>query len=76
MSSPNFTLLREVCEKTASPVVAGGGVSSIDDLCTLADNLLFFSYCCSDIGESNQILYTMDFKLHRDGKRANPRSHR
>ncbi|WP_237387582.1 HisA/HisF-related TIM barrel protein [Xenorhabdus sp. Sc-CR9] len=37
MSSPNFTLLREVCEKTASPVVAGGGVSSIDDLCTLAD---------------------------------------
>ncbi|CCW32262.1 1-(5-phosphoribosyl)-5-((5-phosphoribosylamino)methylideneamino) imidazole-4-carboxamide isomerase 2 [Xenorhabdus nematophila F1] len=36
MSSPNFTLLREVREKTSSPVVAGGGVSSIDDLCTLA----------------------------------------
>ncbi|PHM27561.1 HisA/HisF-related TIM barrel protein [Xenorhabdus budapestensis] len=36
MSSPNFTLLREVCTKTSSPVIAGGGVSSIDDLRVLA----------------------------------------
>ncbi|TDB56845.1 HisA/HisF-related TIM barrel protein [Photorhabdus khanii] len=37
MSSPNFTLLREVCAQTSSPVIAGGGVSSIDDLRALAD---------------------------------------
>ncbi|WP_340609474.1 HisA/HisF-related TIM barrel protein [Xenorhabdus bharatensis] len=36
MSSPNFTLLSEVCAKTSSPVIAGGGVSSIDDLRILA----------------------------------------
>ncbi|MCC8374498.1 MULTISPECIES: HisA/HisF-related TIM barrel protein [Photorhabdus] len=37
MSSPNFTLLQEVCAKTSSPVIAGGGVSSLDDLRALAD---------------------------------------
>ncbi|WP_118986451.1 HisA/HisF-related TIM barrel protein [Photorhabdus sp. CRCIA-P01] len=37
MNSPNFTLLQEVCAKTSSPVIAGGGVSSLDDLRALAD---------------------------------------
>ncbi len=37
MNSPNFTLLQEVCAKTSSPVIAGGGISSLDDLRALAD---------------------------------------
>ncbi|MEQ2024826.1 HisA/HisF-related TIM barrel protein [Xenorhabdus szentirmaii] len=48
MSSPNFELLRQVCEKTSAPVVAGGGVSSIDDLSTLA--------AMSDLGVKGAIL--------------------
>lgn len=32
LSSPNFHLLNEVCSKTDSPVIAGGGVSSLDDI--------------------------------------------
>ncbi|MDR0219471.1 MAG: 1-(5-phosphoribosyl)-5-((5-phosphoribosylamino)methylideneamino)imidazole-4-carboxamide isomerase [Enterobacteriaceae bacterium] len=36
MSSPNFTLLNEVSAKTPSPVIAGGGVSSLNDFGVLA----------------------------------------
>ena len=36
MSGPNADLLREVCAATDRPVIASGGVSSLDDLRTLA----------------------------------------
>ena len=36
LSGPNTTLLREVCSRTGKPVVASGGVSTLDDLRTLA----------------------------------------
>jgi phosphoribosylanthranilate isomerase len=36
LRGPNLDLLREVCARTARPVVASGGVSSIDDLRALA----------------------------------------
>jgi phosphoribosyl isomerase A len=36
LRGPNVKLLREVCARTAKPVVASGGVSSLDDLRTLA----------------------------------------
>ncbi|TKV60568.1 bifunctional 1-(5-phosphoribosyl)-5-((5-phosphoribosylamino)methylideneamino)imidazole-4-carboxamide isomerase/phosphoribosylanthranilate isomerase PriA [Nakamurella flava] len=36
LRGPNLDLLREVCSKTAAPVVASGGVSSLDDLRALA----------------------------------------
>ncbi|MGQ4508020.1 bifunctional 1-(5-phosphoribosyl)-5-((5-phosphoribosylamino)methylideneamino)imidazole-4-carboxamide isomerase/phosphoribosylanthranilate isomerase PriA [Dermabacteraceae bacterium P13128] len=32
LAGPNIDLLREVCAKTPAPVVASGGVSSLDDL--------------------------------------------
>lgn len=32
LSGPNVTLLRHVCERTRRPVVASGGISSLDDL--------------------------------------------
>lgn len=32
LSSPNFDLLQQVCNKTASPIIAGGGVASLDDI--------------------------------------------
>ena len=32
LAGPNIALLREVCAKTPAPVVASGGVSSLDDL--------------------------------------------
>jgi 1-(5-phosphoribosyl)-5-[(5-phosphoribosylamino)methylideneamino] imidazole-4-carboxamide isomerase/N-(5'phosphoribosyl)anthranilate isomerase len=35
LRGPNVGLLREVCAATAAPVVASGGVSSLDDLRTL-----------------------------------------
>ncbi|GAT64777.1 bifunctional 1-(5-phosphoribosyl)-5-((5-phosphoribosylamino)methylideneamino)imidazole-4-carboxamide isomerase/phosphoribosylanthranilate isomerase PriA [Planomonospora sp. ID91781] len=36
LTGPNLDLLREVCSRTAKPVVASGGVSSLDDLRALA----------------------------------------
>jgi phosphoribosylanthranilate isomerase len=36
LEGPNLDLLREVCARTDAPVVASGGVSSLDDLRTLA----------------------------------------
>jgi phosphoribosyl isomerase A len=36
LTGPNLTLLLEVCERTDRPVVASGGVSTLDDLRQLA----------------------------------------
>ena len=36
LSGPNLDLLRRVCEQTDKPVVASGGVSSLDDLRAIA----------------------------------------
>ncbi|MFC4335050.1 bifunctional 1-(5-phosphoribosyl)-5-((5-phosphoribosylamino)methylideneamino)imidazole-4-carboxamide isomerase/phosphoribosylanthranilate isomerase PriA [Salininema proteolyticum] len=36
LSGPNVDLLRHVCSKTEKPVIASGGVSSLDDVRTLA----------------------------------------
>lgn len=36
MTGPNLALLREVCAYTAAPVIASGGVSTLDDLVALA----------------------------------------
>ena len=36
LQGPNLTLLRDVCARTDRPVVASGGVSTLDDLVTLA----------------------------------------
>ena len=36
LQGPNVELLREVCSRTDSPVIASGGVSSVDDLVELA----------------------------------------
>jgi phosphoribosyl isomerase A len=36
LRGPNVSLLREVCSRTTAPVVASGGVSSLEDLRTLA----------------------------------------
>lgn len=35
LAGPNLQLLRSVCERTDRPVVASGGVSSLDDIATL-----------------------------------------
>jgi phosphoribosylformimino-5-aminoimidazole carboxamide ribonucleotide (ProFAR) isomerase len=35
LSGPNLELLRAVCERTDRPVVASGGVASLDDIVTL-----------------------------------------
>lgn len=35
LRGPNLELLREVCARTAAPVVASGGISSLDDLAAL-----------------------------------------
>ena len=37
LSGPNTALLREICAATDKPVVASGGISSLDDLRALAD---------------------------------------
>ena len=34
--SPNLDLLAQVCERTDAPVIASGGVSSVDDLRAIA----------------------------------------
>jgi 1-(5-phosphoribosyl)-5-[(5-phosphoribosylamino)methylideneamino] imidazole-4-carboxamide isomerase/N-(5'phosphoribosyl)anthranilate isomerase len=36
LTGPNLDLLRDVCARTSAPVVASGGVSSLDDLRALA----------------------------------------
>ena len=36
LGGPNVDLLRDVCAATDRPVVASGGVSSLDDLCSLS----------------------------------------
>jgi len=36
LTGPNLTLLREVCARTDRPVIASGGVSTLDDLRALA----------------------------------------
>lgn len=36
LEGPNLALLREVCSRTTAPVIASGGVSSLDDLAALA----------------------------------------
>ncbi|CAL9370770.1 Phosphoribosyl isomerase A [Actinosynnema sp. ALI-1.44] len=36
LTGPNVELLREVCARTDAPVIASGGVSSVDDLVALA----------------------------------------
>jgi phosphoribosyl isomerase A len=36
MTGPNLPLLREVCARTAAPVIASGGVSTLDDLAAIA----------------------------------------
>ena len=36
LTGPNLDLLREVCERTPAPVIASGGVSTLDDLRALA----------------------------------------
>ncbi|WP_306215143.1 bifunctional 1-(5-phosphoribosyl)-5-((5-phosphoribosylamino)methylideneamino)imidazole-4-carboxamide isomerase/phosphoribosylanthranilate isomerase PriA [Actinoplanes sp. RD1] len=36
LKGPNLDLLREVCSRTPAPVIASGGVSSLDDLRALA----------------------------------------
>ena len=36
LTGPNLELLRDVCARTSAPVVASGGVSSLDDLRALA----------------------------------------
>lgn len=36
MTGPNLDLLRDVCARTDAPVVASGGVSTLDDVRALA----------------------------------------
>lgn len=36
LQGPNLDLLREVCSRTTAPVVASGGISTLDDLAALA----------------------------------------
>ncbi|GAA2537521.1 bifunctional 1-(5-phosphoribosyl)-5-((5-phosphoribosylamino) methylidenea mino)imidazole-4-carboxamide isomerase/phosphoribosylanthranilate isomerase PriA [Microbacterium mitrae] len=37
LRGPNLELLREVCSRTVKPVVASGGISSLDDIAELRD---------------------------------------
>ncbi|HEX4655667.1 MAG TPA: bifunctional 1-(5-phosphoribosyl)-5-((5-phosphoribosylamino)methylideneamino)imidazole-4-carboxamide isomerase/phosphoribosylanthranilate isomerase PriA [Mycobacteriales bacterium] len=48
LTGPNLDLLRSVCERTGAPVVASGGVSSLDDLRALA--------ALSDVGVEGAIV--------------------
>jgi len=36
LAGPNLDLLRRVCARTSAPVIASGGVASLDDLAQLA----------------------------------------
>jgi 1-(5-phosphoribosyl)-5-[(5-phosphoribosylamino)methylideneamino] imidazole-4-carboxamide isomerase/N-(5'phosphoribosyl)anthranilate isomerase len=59
LQGPNVELLRTVCERTDAPVVASGGISTLDDLRTLAG--------LTDVGVEGAIigtaLYTGAFTL-------------
>ena len=59
LQGPNVHLLREVCERTDAPVVASGGISTLDDLRVLAR--------LTDLGVEGAIigtaLYTGAFSL-------------
>jgi 1-(5-phosphoribosyl)-5-[(5-phosphoribosylamino)methylideneamino] imidazole-4-carboxamide isomerase/N-(5'phosphoribosyl)anthranilate isomerase len=59
LQGPNVQLLREVCERTDAPVVASGGISTLDDLRVLAR--------LTDLGVEGAIigtaLYTGAFSL-------------
>lgn len=59
LQGPNVDLLRAVCGRTSAPVVASGGISTIDDLRALAD--------LTDLGVEGAIigtaLYTGAFSL-------------
>ncbi|MDQ3401907.1 MAG: bifunctional 1-(5-phosphoribosyl)-5-((5-phosphoribosylamino)methylideneamino)imidazole-4-carboxamide isomerase/phosphoribosylanthranilate isomerase PriA [Actinomycetota bacterium] len=59
LAGPNTELLRQVCARTDSPVIASGGVSSVDDLRELA--------ALADIGVEGAIigkaLYAKNFTL-------------
>ena len=37
LAGPNLQLLRDVCERTERPVVASGGVTTLDDIRALMD---------------------------------------
>jgi len=37
LRGPNLDLLRDVCDRTDAPVVASGGISTLDDIRALAD---------------------------------------
>lgn len=37
LQGPNVALLRAVCERTDVPVIASGGVTTVDDIATLAE---------------------------------------
>ncbi|HEU0041543.1 MAG TPA: HisA/HisF-related TIM barrel protein, partial [Jiangellaceae bacterium] len=37
LRGPNLDLLRSVCERTDAPVVASGGISSLDDIAALRE---------------------------------------
>jgi len=54
LSGPNLTLLRQVCERTSSPVVASGGIASLADVAALRD-LVPYGVEAAIIG---QALYT------------------
>ena len=59
LQGPNVDLLRAVCERTDAPVVASGGISTLDDLRALAG--------LTDLGVEGAIigtaLYTGAFTL-------------
>ncbi|MDX6297139.1 MAG: phosphoribosyl isomerase, partial [Nocardioidaceae bacterium] len=59
LQGPNVGLLRDVCARTPRPVVASGGVSTLDDLRTLAD-LVYEGVEGAIIGTA---LYTGTFTL-------------
>ena len=38
LAGPNLELLRQVCDATDKPVVASGGISTLEDICALAEH--------------------------------------
>jgi phosphoribosylformimino-5-aminoimidazole carboxamide ribonucleotide (ProFAR) isomerase len=59
LTGPNLQLLRDVCARTDAPVIASGGVSSLDDLRAIA--------ALGDVGVEGAIvgkaLYAGEFTL-------------
>ena len=68
MQGPNIDLLRAVCERTDAPVVASGGVSSIDDIRALRE-LTSIGLEGAIIGKA---LYAGAFTLEEALKAAGP----